>query len=424
MKFVSTAALGLVLALGASGLVVATPAVAAKKEKKAEPAKKNWNLSKEFRAAAAPVEAAVNGKKFDEALAALPALEAVSKTPDEKYILASYRYNAGLGKQDMKQQYLGASGMLLSGGAASTQILDLSNASGRLAFQLKDFRNAKAHFEQAKTVGLNMSDSFIFLAESNFQLNDIPSGLAAAEQAVKLEQAAGRPIPNSWIDRVESVLYKAKMGEEMGKWARLNVKNNPTKENWRNQMINYWDTVRDKTPKQTDSTKLDDNGTLDMFRLLRHNKSLGGEADYREFAELALKKQAPGEAEALIKEGRATSALTPSGLAEYLAESGRKVGADKASLMQEEKGVASMDGRRIANTAHGFLSYGEDAKAIALYRQALTKGGADVDLVNMRLGIALARSGQKADARKSFEAVNGPRKGMAQFWLLWLDMNP
>lgn len=424
MKFVSKAALGLVLALGAGSLVVATPAFAAKEKKPAAAAKKTWDLSKEFRAAAAPAEAAIAAKNFDGALALLPALEATVKTSDEKYILATYQYNVGVGKQDMKLQYQGASGMLTSGSAVESQMLELAKASGQLAFQQRDYRNAIIHFNDASNRGLTDPDSHIYLAESNFQLNQIPAGLAAANKAVDLQQKAGKPVPESWLQRVQSVVYKAKMSDEMGKWSRLSVKLNPTPQNWRNQMINYWDTVRDKSPAQNDPSKLDDNGTLDMWRLLRHNKSMGGEVDYREFAELALKKQAPGEAKALIEEGRAVKAVSATGLADYLAEAGRKLAADQASLAQEEKSVASMDGRRIANTASGFLSYGQDAKAIDLYRKALAKGVPDTNLVNMRVGIALARSGQKAEARKAFESVTGVRQGIAQFWLLWLDLNP
>ncbi|OYU73307.1 MAG: hypothetical protein CFE32_21295, partial [Alphaproteobacteria bacterium PA3] len=60
-----------------------------------------------------------------------------------------------------------------------------------------------------------------------------------------------------------------------------------------------------------------------------------------------------------------------------------------------------------------------------LFRLAQKKGGIDADVVNTRLGIALARAGQKDAARAAFQAVNGAaRKDVAQFWLLWLDQTP
>jgi Flp pilus assembly protein TadD len=75
-----------------------------------------------------------------------------------------------------------------------------------------------------------------------------------------------------------------------------------------------------------------------------------------------------------------------------------------------------------ANTGSAYLAYGENAKAIALFKLAQQKGGADADTVNTRLGIALARSGDKDGARAAFKAVTGAqRKDIADFWLLWLD---
>ena len=71
--------------------------------------------------------------------------------------------------------------------------------------------------------------------------------------------------------------------------------------------------------------------------------------------------------------------------------------------------------------ADGHLSYGEYAKAVTLYRSALTKTGVDADTVNTRLGISLAMSGDKEGARAAFQAVKGPRAEIAALWIAYLD---
>jgi hypothetical protein len=54
-----------------------------------------------------------------------------------------------------------------------------------------------------------------------------------------------------------------------------------------------------------------------------------------------------------------------------------------------------------------------------MYRIALQKGG-DPAVVNTRLGIALARAGQKAEADAAFKAVPaGTRGQLAQLWMAW-----
>ena len=68
-----------------------------------------------------------------------------------------------------------------------------------------------------------------------------------------------------------------------------------------------------------------------------------------------------------------------------------------------------------------YFGYREFAPAIELYRAALQKGGQDANLVNTRLGAALALAGQRAEAEAAFRAVTGPRAELAQFWLLWLS---
>jgi len=65
--------------------------------------------------------------------------------------------------------------------------------------------------------------------------------------------------------------------------------------------------------------------------------------------------------------------------------------------------------------------YGEHARAIALYRAALRKGGVDADTVNMHLAVALLRSGDAPGARSLFKSLKGPRKELGGFWLSWLD---
>jgi hypothetical protein len=71
--------------------------------------------------------------------------------------------------------------------------------------------------------------------------------------------------------------------------------------------------------------------------------------------------------------------------------------------------------------AEGYFGHGDHAKAAELYRLALQKGGVDANLVNTRLGIALAMSGRRPEAEAAFKAVTGARAGLASYWMLWLS---
>ena len=158
---------------------------------------------------------------------------------------------------------------------------------------------------------------------------------------------------------------------------------------------------------------------------MRLTKSLAGERDYYEFASLATERGLPGEANSVIDEAVATNAV-PAGsrsLIELRTMASAKIAGDQASLATAERQAgASATGRVASATADAYLAYGQDAKAITLYKTALTKGGVDVDAVNTRMGIAMVRSGDKVGARAAFSAVKGAaRADIAAFWLLWLD---
>ena len=68
--------------------------------------------------------------------------------------------------------------------------------------------------------------------------------------------------------------------------------------------------------------------------------------------------------------------------------------------------------------ADTLLSYDMDDKAAELYQLALAKPGADASLINLRLGMALAKAGRGPEAEAVLAKVDGPRKPIAQLWTL------
>jgi hypothetical protein len=87
---------------------------------------------------------------------------------------------------------------------------------------------------------------------------------------------------------------------------------------------------------------------------------------------------------------------------------------------KETAAMAAATGTAAAGVADTMLA-GDYAKAATLYRAALAKGAVDPNLVNTRLGIALASAGQKAEAEAALRAVTGPRAEIAALWLALLS---
>ena len=408
MKLVSSLALGAALMLGAA------PTIAmAAKEKPAEAAK--MTLSKEFRAAAGPAQAAIKANAAG-ADAAVTAAETAATLPDDKFVAAQLRLQVGSALKNQVMQQNAVLAMLNSGSAlGNADAPRLNFYAGQFAYTANDFPKAMQYLTEAERLGYKSGnqDALLLLAEANFKANNVPAGLAHVDKAVAASKAAGVKPPESWYARASSVAYKAKLNSESAKWTRAQVREYPTKDNWRSALVVY-----------RDGATRDGNLNLDIFRLMRLTKSLAGERDYYEFASLATERGLPGEAKSIIDEGIATGAVPSSSRAlnELRGMASAKIAGDQASLAATERQAGtSATGRVASATGDAYLGYGQDAKAIALYKTALSKGGVDVDAINTRMGIALMRSGDKAGARTAFTAVKGARADIAAFWLLWLD---
>ncbi len=82
--------------------------------------------------------------------------------------------------------------------------------------------------------------------------------------------------------------------------------------------------------------------------------------------------------------------------------------------------MAAASGASALKIGDAFYGYGEHAKAVALYRAALSKGGVDANLVNTRLAMALLASGDRTGAEAAFRALTGTRQNLGAFWLAWM----
>ena len=118
MRLVSPVAFGLMLAVAGSAMV-ATPALAAKKEKAPEAVKRNF--SKGFVETAQPLEKAAQAKDYAALAAALPAAEAAATNADDKFLVGNYVLQLGTGTNDPAKQRDGIKRMLATGTAGADE---------------------------------------------------------------------------------------------------------------------------------------------------------------------------------------------------------------------------------------------------------------------------------------------------------------
>jgi tetratricopeptide (TPR) repeat protein len=169
--------------------------------------------------------------------------------------------------------------------------------------------------------------------------------------------------------------------------------------------------------------------SVDLGRLFQRTGALGVDKQYTgreyvEYIQAADPRRLPGEVQKIAEQGVAAGAISASDpfVSDAISQAKARIAAgDKASLGALERDAAkSADGKLSAITADAYLSYGEAAKAEALYKAALSKGiaaPADKDRVETRLGIALSDQGKYDEAKAAFATVTGGvRAPLAQLW--------
>ncbi|HEX8555149.1 MAG TPA: hypothetical protein VF695_10625, partial [Sphingomonas sp.] len=288
---------------------------------------------------------------------------------------------------------------------------------GALAFNGKQYPVAIQLFTQAKQLGYTNPDLGMFLVKAKVESGDVAGGTAELESEIARMNAAGQKAPEDYYRYAIARSNARKMNAETMSWVRKYIAAYPTQKNWRDVILTYG-------LSQNSIATLDGGQKIDLFRLMRASGSLADQYDYEDYAQKLLDRGLPAEAQAVIKEGQARGKIPAA------AANSRMILTDAATALRNETSLTAVearsrtaaDGKLASQTADAYLSQGNYTKAADLYRVALSKSGVNADEVNTRLGIALARGGDKAGATAAFEAVKGaPRADIASLWVAWLN---
>lgn len=412
MRTVSTIALGLALASAGA------PALAQRAPKEAKPAP--VVLSPPVRAAAVATQAALAKNDLPTAITQAEAAAAAATTPDDRYVSGQLLVSIGQKNQDNKLLGRGVGLMLDSGKAPADQLGVLNVARAKLAYNEKNYALAESSAAAARAAGSADADLVPVLASSMNLNGKTAEALALLNEETAKRKAAGQPVPEEWYQQGVSMGYGSKnpataaqVSAGTTQLTQSWVAAYPTKSHWHDALRIYGD-----------QNKVDNETQLELLRLGRATGSLLGAGEYLEYAE-AVYLRYPNEAQTALQEGSSKGVINLAqnkNANEILTIVKGKVAADKASLPSSEKTAQSApNGRTALATADAYASYGEYAKAIELYKLALSKGGIDASTANLRLGAAQASSGDAAGAKQSFAAVTGPKKAVADFWMVHLD---
>jgi tetratricopeptide (TPR) repeat protein len=148
--------------------------------------------------------------------------------------------------------------------------------------------------------------------------------------------------------------------------------------------------------------------------------------NFIEMAELALEADLPGEARAILAEGKAAHILGQAGDVEredrLMAMVDREARAAAASLpLLAKRASAAPSGEASISLAANYASFGQYSQAIAAFKQGLAKGGLEhPNMAKLDLGIADIMAGKTRSANAALESVTGAGASLnlAGLWML------
>lgn len=353
------------------------------------------------------LQASVNAKNAAEIPAKLAAAQAVAKTNDDRYVIGLLQLKAGADAKNNAQVAAGIEAMLASGSVTQEEKYPLYLTLGETYSDMKQYDRAATALQQAAQLNPSSVEVVASLAEARAAQGQPKAALALLQKGIKLQQAGGQKAPEAWYKRAVQVAYKAKLPDVL-EISREWVQAYPSSSSWTNALAIY-----------QNSAALDEATTLDLMRLKRAAGALTP-ADYFNYGDIAVRKGFSGEAKSVLEQGFNAKVIDrndPS-FKQLYALATQKTKGDRESLPKSPDGLTAQ--QALVN-GDAYFGYGDYATAAQFYRAALGKSGADSSLVNLHLGMALAREGDKTAASTALKAVSGTEGQIAKYWLTYLS---
>lgn len=355
------------------------------------------------------LQTAAQGTDAADVTAKVAAANAAAKSADDKYMIAAleYKFAAAQKNDSLRAQ---AIEQMIASGFKGAPMADLYGDLGATYSRMKQDQRAADAYQHAMQLDPNNVDAVAGIAEAKVAAGQTAEGIALLQKGIALQSAGGGKAPEAWYKRALAIAYKAKLPQAM-QLSRDWLQAYPSATGWHDALAVYQNVA-----------PMDESQTLDLMRLKRAAGALGP-GDYFNYGDIAVRKGYPGEAKAILDEGFAANLIkkTDPSFSQLYTLASQKTQGDKASLAAAP--VASATARQTLNAGDAWYGYGDYAKAASFYQAAAAKAdaGADANRINLHLGMALARQGDKAGATAALNKVTGSEAELAKYWLLFVN---
>jgi len=367
-------------------------------------------------AVAKPLQAAQNAskaRKWAECLSNLRTADATAgKTAYDTFIINELTAFCALSSNDVAAATRAYEANLASPFAAD-KIAQRTRDLAKIYFNARDYKKTVEVGRDAITKGYGDADTFLVVAQSYYQMNDFRNAREFVGNWIKDQERRGqRPRENAIQIYVTSCMRLKDEACTAAGFEKL-VTYYPNPAGWANLM-------------QTLFASRNDAAAFNAYRLATDVGAMRTGDDYTEMAQRALEKGLPGEALSTLEAAFARKVFTDKRDIDrntrLLNTTKERAAADRASLAKQDRDAAAgKSADADLRVGQGFMSYGQYPQAIAAIRRGIAKGNAtDPAEAQLVLGIALLKSGNKAEAGRVLRAVKGDAElqRVAKLWSL------
>lgn len=399
------------VALGAPLILhgVASPAHA---EDESKPGTVRPEVGKPLQAA----KAALDGKKFAEALSHLNEADAIAnKTPFEEQLIARMRLIAAVSSEQPAIAAKAFDALAASGGLEPSQRQQFIQAIAGSYFRSKDYAASAVWCSRYLAGGGTDLSMRVELAQAHYLNNDFANATKATNEAIEAYARAEQQAPELLFQLLTSCALKTSDKKAYALALEKLVAAYPKPEYWTDLLHQY-----------ASKAGFPDRLSLDIYRLQFAVGVLTTASQYMEFAELAIQAGLPAEAKAVVDKGYSASVLGTGQEAERHGRlrdmAKRSVDADQPTLANAETEAAkSPSGNALVNAGLNFYGYGQYEKAVTLIQQGLAKGDVkNPDDAKLHLGIIYLAAGNKAKAVETFKSIKSGDSvnDLARLWVI------
>ena len=354
------------------------------------------------------LQTAVNANDVANIPAKLAAAQAIAKSPDEKFFVASNQIKAALNANDLVAIRAGVDALQASGAAETPDLVARYTDLGRRYKEAKQVDEAVVVLNKAMALNPNNVSTLVNLASIREAQGQKAEAVALMQKSFAASKVSGLKVEEGNFKFAAGLAYDQRL-PVANDLARQWVAAYPSPASWRDSLRIYRDLNR---PAQSQ--------LIDLLRLGRAANALSGETDYVVFGTALVNAGKLAEAKTLLAEAK-TAPNVDSTKRAFTDLTARVAAAPTRAAVDAsaKAALAGSNGKTMIDAGDALYGHGAYAEAVPLYRAALTNGG-DAGLANLHLGMALARSGDKAGATAALNAVTGANADVARYWLLWL----